>query len=64
MNILRKIKRLFNKKVNSYTVSLETDENKQVRSEIIMTKNESLEMDRKKRRERFEKWLNEHGSSV
>jgi formiminotetrahydrofolate cyclodeaminase len=64
MNILKKIKRLFNKKVNSYTISQETDEKKRVRSEIILTDKESLEMDRKKRMERFEKWLKEHGSSV
>jgi hypothetical protein len=64
MNILRKIQRLFNKKVNSRTVSVETDEENRVRAEIIMTAKESMEMDRKKRQKRFEKWLNEHKSSV
>jgi hypothetical protein len=66
MNIVRKIQRLFSKKkkANSCAVSVEMDEKNRVRSEIILTAKESMEMDRKKRRERFDKWLNEHKSSV
>jgi hypothetical protein len=63
MNILKKIRRLFgkNRAANDYAVSRETDETGRVRAEIILTEKEAREMDRKKRQERFTKWLNEHG---
>jgi hypothetical protein len=66
MNTARKIQGLFSKKkkADACVLSRETDEKNRVRAEIILTEEESLEMDRKKRRERFEKWLNGRGSSV
>jgi hypothetical protein len=62
MNILRKMRRLFGKerRMNSVAVSRETDENNRVKAEIILSAKESMEMDRKKRRDRFNKWLIEH----
>jgi hypothetical protein len=62
MNILRKIKKLFNRKTNSYALSRETDAGGKAEAEIILTEKESSKFNRGDRQKRFSEWYKEHNS--
>jgi hypothetical protein len=60
MNILRKIKKLFNRKTNSHTLSREKSPGSKAEAEIILTEKESAKFNRGDRQKRFSEWYKEH----